>query len=728
MRTLSLACLVGAVLVSLPAIAVCKDEAPVTSGQAWAIVPLELALEEPGLESAVGLVLSDGDLLVVAEPDRAEVLGGLVAPLGGEVGALGLEPVLRLWTSVGRIPDETARELGLRILHRSEAATLFQARPNSAYRLLERGFFIAEARLRPIADLKREHFGAGLTDRLLADRPMTDSRERFIAGLADAVSGDTLRSRVRFLNYDDAAQAYRSRFAPRHEVRQQITPYLTDLLTAYLVPNGGTVEVGEFTPDLSENYQGDDSVFVNVIASKAGRKTSAHYIICAHYDAIAVSDPAWVASPTAWRTIPTPGADDNATGTAVVLEAARLISSLDLDVGVKFIAFSGEELGLLGSRSYVDGLSPEDSILGVINLDMVGYQAGGKYIGVTYDRKSQWLSELLEETAGTAGLVSETASYDRSGIHNSDHASFWTAGTPAVMIADRPGAGGEPLYPYYHTLADTLGKIDIDQVSENAKLVVSFLARFAEVQEDTVCDLALTQGSVQWSWEGAPYAPLVAGDSVSASVRVVNLGGSMTGPEIYNFHVLLGSNWAGQVVAYQTVPVGILSGEYAVARASWKTSPDLFGEVMYFFALDPVNDDAEANLANNAVAVPLQVMPPALVLRDLHVFANPVTDPADANLSFEIWHPNWQGLDNNFTGRVEVWIYDLGGSRVGGGTLLRTLTGNKDIALGENSIALERLLPDGADLAPGLYICFAELKVTGEAGSATAKTKFAVAR
>jgi len=202
----------------------------------------------------------------------------------------------------------------------------------------------------------------------------------------------------------------------------------------------------------------------------------------------------------------------------------------------------------------------------------------------------------------------------------------------------------------------------------------------------------------------------------------------MAGPEIYNFHVLLGSDWAGREVAYQTVPVNLLSGEYAVARASWKTSPDLFGEVKYFFALDPVNEDAEADLANNAVAVQLQVMPPTVVLRDLHVFPNPVTDPADAGLSFEIWHPNWLGLDNNFTGRVEVWIYDLGGSRVGGGTLLRTLTGAKDIALGENRVALEPLLADGADLAPGLYICFAELEVTGEAGSATAKTKFAVAR
>jgi hypothetical protein len=65
---------------------------------------------------------------------------------------------------------------------------------------------------------------------------------------------------------------------------------------------------------------------------------------------------------------------------------------------------------------------------------------------------------------------------------------------------------------------------------------------------------------------------------------------------------------------------------------------------------------------------------------------------------------------------------------VGRATLLRTLVGDRDIALGENSVSLDRALPNGSDLAPGLYICFAELKVTGKTGSAKAKTKFAVAR
>lgn len=723
MRILSLTCLVGVVLGLLPAGSVCKDEARVGGGHAWGIVPLEAALREPALESAMGFIVSGEDLLVVVRPDRAEALAGLLAARGGEAGVLGPRPALRLWTAVGMIPDETARELGLKVMFRSGTTTLFEADRDSAYRLIEQGFFIAEAKLRPMADLRRAHFGANLTEGLLDARPLTVARARFVTELAESVSSNSLRSRIRFLSYDDSTRAYRSRFAPRHEMRQEITPYLRDLLATYLVPHGGTVDVEDFKPDLPGNYRADDSIFVNVVASKAGRKTSAHYIVCAHYDAIAVRDPAWQASETAWMNIPTPGADDDATGTAALLETARLISGLDLDVGVKFIAFSGEELGLLGSSFYVGSLTSSDSIIAVINLDMVGYVEGGSYIGITYDHKSRWLSDLLRETAESAGLESETEAYDRTGIHNSDHASFWTAGTPAVMLADRPDATGGPLNPYYHTLADTAGTIDIDQVCDNTKLVVSFLARFAEGAEDTLSDISLTRGSVQWLWQGSPYMPLVAGDSVLARVRAVNLGGSMLTSELYRLQIRQGDGSSGRLIHDGTTSIEVLSGEYALVSIAWRTPPDAYGEVVHTFSFYPVAGGVESDLANNEISVPLEVMPPTKVVGDLHLYPNPVTDPAVAGLSFEIWMPR-----TDFTGQMDLWVFDLEGSRVGSCSLVRNLVGSKDIDLGENKVPLERVVPDAEELAPGLYICYAELKVTGESGTAKAKTKFAVAR
>jgi hypothetical protein len=93
-------------------------------------------------------------------------------------------------------------------------------------------------------------------------------------------------------------------------------------------------------------------------------------IICAHYDS--TSDQRWTLAP---------GADDNASGTAAVMEAARILSNRPLDFTVRFIAFSAEEQGLIGSLSYVQTqLSPEEEIIGVINLDMIAYADLGQLI------------------------------------------------------------------------------------------------------------------------------------------------------------------------------------------------------------------------------------------------------------------------------------------------------------------------------------------------------------
>jgi hypothetical protein len=119
----------------------------------------------------------------------------------------------------------------------------------------------------------------------------------------------------------------------------------------------------------------------------------------------------------------------------------------------------------------------------------------------------------------------------------------------------------------------------------------------------------------------------------------------------------------------------------------------------------------------------LEVMAPTVVLRDLHVFPNPVTDPATAKLAFEILVP-----ENDFAGQLSVSVFDLEGQKVGVALLVRSHIGDKDIAIGKNAVDLDRILGGAWDLPPGIYICLAELKLTGGAGAASAKFKFAVAR
>jgi hypothetical protein len=625
-----------------------------------------------------------------------------------------------LWLTPGALAEDVARDLGLRIIRRSEVSTLFEADLESAYRLYDRGHFIARAHSRPEADLVRRHFGEALTRDLIADRPLTEERRRLVASLADSVSADSIRETIRFLSYDVVSSQYRSRFAPRRDLRRDITPYVHAKLAACLGAEG-VVEEQDFQPQLPTQYQGEESVFANVVARLPGKKTSAYYVVCAHYDATAARDPLWTGA-DAWKTEPAPGADDDATGVAALFETARLVAGLDLDFGVTFIAFSGEELGLLGSDVYAEGLSDADSVIAVLNLDMLGYAPGARRILLIYDLQSRWLVDLLDSTALEAGIASPIVAIDATGTAQGDHASFWQEGIPAVMQID-PHGGMDSPYPYYHTTADTLGKVDIEQVCDNARLAVAYLARFAEGQGEATPDFALTEGSVEWQWEGRAHRPLIAGDSVTAVVRAINRGGSMTEPASYSCEFYLGGDWSGWLAGSGVATIQVPSGDVAEIAATLPTGRETYGELKYLVALDPLSPGVEDVLDNNWVVVSLNVMPPSTLVRNLHVFPNPVSRPDQANLRLEILHP-----EKDFAGTLSLWVYDLEGDLVGTVEFLRNHLGVEDIAIGVNTVPLSRVIPAASELPPGLYICVAELAVTGQDRLVVTKSKFAVAR
>ncbi|MDG6221465.1 MAG: M20/M25/M40 family metallo-hydrolase, partial [Candidatus Thermoplasmatota archaeon] len=155
--------------------------------------------------------------------------------------------------------------------------------------------------------------------------------------------------------------------------------YIEQMLAQYLGQQN--VETMEFTitdPGLAkEEHQWiNGSTLVNdnfqytsknVIGTLGDPDATTYYVISAHYDTI------WKeAGGYAYASREQPGADDNAVGVAAMLEIARVLSTMDLDTTIKFIAFSGEEQGMWGSLAYSIG-HRNDDISGVINLDMVGY-------------------------------------------------------------------------------------------------------------------------------------------------------------------------------------------------------------------------------------------------------------------------------------------------------------------------------------------------------------------
>lgn len=214
----------------------------------------------------------------------------------------------------------------------------------------------------------------------------------------------------------------------------------------------------------SGNYQSR-----NVVAEKTGGTYPGDIlIICGHYDST---------SPAATRQTLAPGADDNASGTAAVIEAARILASFPLDFTVRFIAFSAEEWGLWGSRDYAArARAAGESIIGVINLDMIAYaNAMPEDLEVIVNGPSQWLAErLLAAAALYAGLPAKKT-VDSSFVY-SDHSPFWDHGYRALLaIEDNPLQN-----PHYHRTTDTIDTLNFEFFVASARASLALLAELAQ--------------------------------------------------------------------------------------------------------------------------------------------------------------------------------------------------------------------------------------------------------
>lgn len=147
-----------------------------------------------------------------------------------------------------------------------------------------------------------------------------------------------------------------------------------------------------------------------------------------------------------------PGADDNASGVAVLLElASRLPLAPNMDRSVVFVAFTGEEAGRKGSRYFVQNERryPASRSVGMINLDTVGRLGRGKLIALGAGSAKEW-AELLQEL-GKASKV-DIAAPDQQ-LDSSDQVSFHEAGVPAVQLFTGPHLD-------YHRPTDSFSRID----------------------------------------------------------------------------------------------------------------------------------------------------------------------------------------------------------------------------------------------------------------------------
>jgi hypothetical protein len=166
-----------------------------------------------------------------------------------------------------------------------------------------------------------------------------------------------------------------------------------------------------------------------------------------------------------------PGADDNASGVAVLIELAKVLKeTLNADRSIVFIAFTGEEEGKKGSKHYVanEQRYPASKAIGMVNLDTVGRLGKKKLLVLGAGSAKEWV-HIFRGAGFVTGVEIETVSEE---LDSSDQKSFQDAGVPAVQLFSGPHLD-------YHRPTDTIDKIDADglvKVASVAKEVVEYLA------------------------------------------------------------------------------------------------------------------------------------------------------------------------------------------------------------------------------------------------------------
>ena len=160
-----------------------------------------------------------------------------------------------------------------------------------------------------------------------------------------------------------------------------------------------------------------------------------------------------------------PGADDNASGTAVMLEVAKHFTKEGKAPkrSILFVSFDGEERGLLGSKHYVNNPAhPLHQTVAMINLDHVGVGNGTLTVGVTHSDKL-----IAQEAANLVGLQEKIKIYGY--FPGGDHVPFYKRDVPTITIVS---AG---VHPHFHQSSDTAKEIDPNIVSTATKFVMSLV-------------------------------------------------------------------------------------------------------------------------------------------------------------------------------------------------------------------------------------------------------------
>ncbi|RMH76494.1 MAG: M28 family peptidase [Cyanobacteria bacterium J007] len=240
-----------------------------------------------------------------------------------------------------------------------------------------------------------------------------------------------------------------------------VRQYLRDRLQQW-----GSVETHRFRV----RGQPHENLILNLPARPDAPHSLPPLLIGAHYDAVPGS----------------PGADDNATGLAVLLELARFFAATPIRFPLRFVAFDLEESGLLGSRAYAEYLwKKREPLRLAIALEMLGYcdetpgsQSYPAFLNYFYPDRGNFIALIanlpaigdaiaLSRQIRKTDLPCEWLSVPGRGFlvpdtRRSDHAPFWDRGYRAVMVTDTANLRN----PHYHQPSDTIANLNFDFLAQ----------------------------------------------------------------------------------------------------------------------------------------------------------------------------------------------------------------------------------------------------------------------
>lgn len=205
----------------------------------------------------------------------------------------------------------------------------------------------------------------------------------------------------------------------------------------------------------------------NVEATHPGTQTNHIILFGAHYDTVQQ----------------TPGANDDGSGTAAVLAAAYILSKYSFNHTLKFVTFSGEEIGLKGSGAYAkEAYQNNNNILFMFNADMIGRattKEGGRNMGFSITEDAFWVMDIFQSINFSLNLQTTFNQYtiNRDGTGHSDYFPFATYGWETVACWQGEGD------PNMHTEQDGLDNVNFSYLVKTTKCIIGTLAYLADATD-----------------------------------------------------------------------------------------------------------------------------------------------------------------------------------------------------------------------------------------------------